>query len=176
MVMSHGKTFITVLALLGMVAFLHWPGVVQAGGAGEACVPPAAIPGIDCPIRVEVVIKPGEAPPSINPRSHGVIPVAVLTGSGACDDPLCFMDATSIDPGTVFFEDAAPVDWALEDVNGDGLLDLLFHFRTQDTGLQCGFLVPGAACLGGLTFPTAGGIRLEINGCDQFQTVGCQGQ
>src|SRR5207247_3335509 len=37
MVMSHGKTFMTVLSLLGMVASLNWPAVVQAGGSGECC-------------------------------------------------------------------------------------------------------------------------------------------
>jgi hypothetical protein len=38
MVMSYGKTFMTVLTLLGMVVSLSWPAVVQAGGGGECCL------------------------------------------------------------------------------------------------------------------------------------------
>jgi hypothetical protein len=53
--------------------------------------------------------------------------VAVL----ATDD----FDASSIDPTTVRFADAQMVRRTLEDVDSDGDLDMLFHFKTQDLEL-----------------------------------------
>jgi hypothetical protein len=78
--------------------------------------------------NVIIDIKPGSYPNSINLGSKGVVPVAVLT----TDD----YDATLIDPGTVSFADASPLRWAIEDVDGDGDEDLLFHFKTQELGLD----------------------------------------
>jgi hypothetical protein len=161
MFMSHGKTFITVLTLLGMVASLHWPAMVQAGGGGTCCGgPPPQF------VDVVIVIKPGDDRPSINPHSHGKIPVAVL-GTRT-------FDVTTINPDTVDFhpnrpfigQGAAPVAWALDDVNGDGLLDLVFHFYTQDTGIECG---DTSAVLQGETFSG----DANILGIDTFRTVGC---
>jgi hypothetical protein len=73
-------------------------------------------------------IKPGSDPNSINLNSRGVVPVAVLT----TDD----FDATTVDPVTVLFAGASPLRWAMEDVDGDGDMDLLFHFKTQELGLD----------------------------------------
>lgn len=74
--------------------------------------------------EVEIDIKPGSDPNSINLKSKGVVPVAVLT----TDD----FDASDVDPTTVEFAGAEPVRWTMEDVDGDGDLDMLFHFKTQD--------------------------------------------
>jgi len=74
--------------------------------------------------EVEIDIKPGGNPNNINPKSKGVVPVAVLTTDG--------FDAGNIDPTTVEFAGASPVRWKLEDVDDDGDLDILFHFKTQD--------------------------------------------
>ena len=52
------------------------------------------------------------------------MPVAVLT----TDD----FDASSVDPVTVEFAGAAQRRWTTEDVDGDGDMDLLFHFKTQE--------------------------------------------
>ena len=73
--------------------------------------------------EVEIDIKPGSDLNSINLKSKGVVPVAVLT----TDD----FDASSIDPTTVKFAGAEPVRWTLCDVDGDGDDDRLFHFKTQ---------------------------------------------
>jgi len=78
--------------------------------------------------EVDIDIKPGSYPNSINLKSKGVVPVAVLTS----DD----FDASIVDPATVLFAGAAPLRWALEDVDDDGDIDLLFHFRTQELNLD----------------------------------------
>jgi len=54
----------------------------------------------------------------------------------------------------------------IEDVNGDGRLDLMLHFRTQDTGIQCG---DTSASLTGETFDGA-----PIQASDSIITVGCR--
>jgi hypothetical protein len=113
-------------------------------------------------VMVMIDIHPGSFPNSINPRSQGVIPVAILTTAS--------FDATTVDPSTVFFgatgAEAAAVQFALEDVDGDGDLDLILHFRTQDTGIQCG---QTSASLTGKTFSGQ-----AIQGSDSIVTVGCK--
>ena len=73
---------------------------------------------------ITIDIKPGSDPNSINLKSKGVVPVAVLT----TDD----FDASDVDPTTVEFAGAEPVRWVMEDVDGDGDVDMLFHFKTQE--------------------------------------------
>lgn len=80
-------------------------------------------------IEIAVDIKPGSEPNSINLGSKGVVPVAVLT----TDDPE--FDATTVDPETVKFADAVPKHWTSEDVDEDGDIDLLFHFKIQELNL-----------------------------------------
>jgi len=78
-------------------------------------------------IEVEIDIKPGSDPNSINLKSKGVVPVAVLT----TDD----FDASNVDPETVVFAGASPMRWTMEDVDGDDDDDMLFHFKTQELNL-----------------------------------------
>jgi hypothetical protein len=73
-------------------------------------------------------IKPGNEQNNINLKSNGVVPVAALT----TDD----FDAATIDPATAEFAGAAPKHWSLEDVDGDGDDDVIFHFRTQELNLD----------------------------------------
>jgi hypothetical protein len=81
-----------------------------------------------CEWDVLVDINPGSYPNSINLGSKGVIPVAVLTTEG--------FDASTVDPVTVVFAGAVPLRWAMEDVDYDGDLDLIFHFKTQELDLD----------------------------------------
>jgi hypothetical protein len=115
--------------------------------------PPAPVTAID--------IKPGSDPNSVNPRSKGVIPVAVL---GSAD-----FDALQVNFSTVTFgpDGASPAhDGHVEDVNRDGFMDMVFHFKTQETGIVCG---DTEATLNGETF---GGT--PITGTDMVNTVGCK--
>ncbi len=99
---------------------------------------------IESLLQVPVDIKPGSCPNPLNPKSKGVLPVAVL---GAED-----FDVTTIDPATIILtlegmeDGVSPLRWALEDVatpfegelcechdlNGDGYLDLTLKFDTQE--------------------------------------------
>ncbi len=112
---------------------------------------------LECP---DIDIKPGSDPNSINPDSRGVIPVAIL------GDP--DFDVSEIDPATVTFgPDAAPPGHRVmihyEDVNEDGLLDVLFHFRTQETGILHG---DTEACISWTMFSGTG-----FTCCDSVRTV-----
>jgi hypothetical protein len=84
-----------------------------------------------------------------------VIPVAILTTDT--------FDATTVDPTTVDFEGASAVHQSVEDVDGDGDLDLIMHFRSQETAIAD---AATEACLTGETF---GG--QPIAGCDAIRIV-----
>ena len=100
-------------------------------------------------------IKPGNDSNSINLRSKGVVPVAALT----TDE----FDALTVDPVTVLFAGAAPLRWAMEDVDHDGDLDLIFHFKTQELDLD------EYSTEATLTGTTLGG--LDVQGTDTLNIV-----
>jgi hypothetical protein len=87
--------------------------------------------------NVSIDIKPGSFPNSINPKSSGRIPVAILStvdfDAPSEVDPLSLTFGRTGDERSRAFCNASP-----EDVNGDGLLDLVCHFTTQLTGFQTG--------------------------------------
>jgi len=114
------------------------------------------------PLSVTVDIKPDSYPNSINPRSRGVIPVAIL-GTDTFD--VADVDVTTL----AFGPGGAPIahlNGHVQDVNHDGVMDLMLHFRTQDTGITCG---DESATLTGATLD---GQPLE--GSDSVNTVGCR--
>lgn len=78
-------------------------------------------------VKIDIDVKPGGNPESINLASKGVVPVAILTTDS--------FDVDKVKPATVSFAGATSVRWTKEDVDGDGDLDLLFHFNTQELDL-----------------------------------------
>lgn len=103
-----------------------WEGL---GGSGEAS-DPVNYYGVPPLEEVVIDLKPGSDPSdpnSINLHSQGVTPLALLSVAEG-------LDVTTIDleGATIQFAGATALRWAIEDVNDDGLLDLIFHFRTQD--------------------------------------------
>lgn len=76
-------------------------------------------------------IHPASWPNPINVKSSGGIPVAI-NGSDS-------LDVRRLDWTTARFgpADAPPLRGAFEDWNGDGHLDLVLHFATQETGITC---------------------------------------
>jgi len=109
---------------------------------------------------VEIDIKPGSDPNSINPTHRGVIPVAIL-GTDTFD--VADVDVTTLAFGPDGAAPAHKVGGHLVDVNDDGLTDLVTHYRTQETGIAFG---DTDACLTGATL---GGT--QIDGCDDINTV-----
>ncbi|MHA2143339.1 MAG: prenyltransferase/squalene oxidase repeat-containing protein [Candidatus Thorarchaeota archaeon] len=95
-------------------------------------------------IPINVDIKPGSWPNPINPKTQGVFSVAIC---GSED-----FDVTTIDPATVTISvptawvGLEPLRWSYEDVatpwlgedggghelESDGILDIVFHFDTQE--------------------------------------------
>jgi hypothetical protein len=89
------------------------------------------------PVGVSIDIKPGSFPNSINPYSKGKIPVAILSTETFHAPSMVKIDLLTFghtgDEQSLAFCNQTP-----EDVNGDGLPDLVCHFYTQKTGLQTG--------------------------------------
>jgi hypothetical protein len=100
-----------------------------------------------CPIDVDIDIKPGSFPNSLNSNGHGVIPVAIL---GSAD-----FDVAQIDVITLVFaglevrvKGNGSVQCSIEDVNGDytaglegvldGYLDLVCQFVDDTTSWDPG--------------------------------------
>lgn len=104
---------------------------------------PAHAQETTCPphTHVQIDIKPGDEPNAINLSSKGLLPVALLTTD--------MFDASLFTPQKehVHLSDAGaamgtncvganPERWNLDDVNGDGRLDLVFFFRIRDLNLN----------------------------------------
>jgi hypothetical protein len=111
-------------------------------------------------LPVLIDIKPGNEGNAINPRSRGVIPVAIL-GSES-------FDVASVDGATLAFGPGAAglvhqnCPHAL-DINRDGFTDLIAHFAAADSGIAAG---DERACITGETFD-----GLAFEGCDSVRTV-----
>jgi len=87
--------------------------------------------------EVEIDIKPGSFPNSINPGSAGTVPVAVLSSPGF--DAPSRVDTSTLTFGRTGDENSlAFCSPSPEDVNGDGLHDLVCHFDTRSTGFRSG--------------------------------------
>ena len=87
-------------------------------------------------IDVDIDIKPGSFPNSLNVKSKGVLPVAIL---GTAD-----FDVMTVNASTVVLtwrgislpagEGVPPLRWALEDVNRDGFMDIGLKYSMEAAG------------------------------------------
>ncbi len=137
---------------------------------------------VECILPVAINIKPGSFVNPINLKSKGVIPVAVLTTeAGEYGLPLPF-DATTIHPLTTRFgpkpivtagggaaeaHDRGHIEDAVErsdERTKDGDLDLVLHFRTQESELTGG---ETEACVRGRFGPS----NFIFQGCDLVSFV-----
>jgi hypothetical protein len=107
-------------------------------------------------VEVSIDIKPGTNPNHVNLGSHGVLPVAILSSDS--------FDATQVNPETVKLAGAEVAVRGKgnkylaheEDVNGDGLLDLVLQVETENLDppdtFQDGFVTLTGSTLGGEEF------------------------
>jgi len=110
-------------------------------------------------------IKPGSYPNSINRKGNGVIPVALL-GSADFDVTTVDVETLEFGPGlaTPVHDLTDPDVFAdhLQDVNYDGNLDLVSHYRTKNARLE-----GDTACL---YYKTVGGDVIQ-SCCDSIRLV-----
>lgn len=119
------------------------------------------------PIEVDIDIKPGSWPNAINLGSNGVIPIAILSSED--------FDATQVDPATVALAGAGVAVRGKgnksmahqEDVNEDGLVDLVVQVVTEN--LDPTKFQDGLAILTGNLLPEFGGTAIE--GSDEIIIV-----
>lgn len=113
---------------------------------------------------VDIDIKPGAPGNRINLGSHGAVAVAILGSEG--------FDVLEIDPATLAFGPGAagiahrngPHE---EEVDGDGFLDAVSHYRTRETGIAFG---ETQACISGRTRDGA-----AFLGCGAIETLPARG-
>jgi hypothetical protein len=116
------------------------------------------------PTPIDIDIKPGSYPNTINLGSNGVVPVAILSSAS--------FDATQVDADTV---DLAGAGVAVrgkgnntlaheEDVNGDGLMDLVVQVETEN-------LDPGTFQDGGAVLQVKDGETVLYEGSDEITIV-----
>jgi hypothetical protein len=126
--------------------------------AGQSTVPEDLIFGNI--LEVEIDIKPGSDPNSINPSLEGDLPVAIL-GSDSFDVADVDVDTLAFGPGGALFDHSQGPHF--EDLNGDSFTDLMAHYRVEETGIAFGDM---EACVTG---ETLGGTPFK--GCDAVRTV-----
>lgn len=113
-------------------------------------------------LSADIDIRPGTRSSPLNPKSNGIISVAILTTSQ--------FDATLVNASTVRFgvtgTEAASVHTVLADADRDGDIDMVVHVRNRDTRIPCG---ASSAVLKGQTFSGE-----DFRGQGGHRTVGCQ--
>lgn len=115
-------------------------------------------------LAVAIDIKPGSYLNSINPKSKGKIPVAILSTEDFdapydVDMESLTFGSTGDQPSLAFCNPNG------EDIDGDGLKDLVCHFFTQQTVFQCGDTVGILKGKIADNVPIKGSDSVRINPC-----------
>ena len=120
-----------------------------SGGGGGGLVRP-----------IEIDIKPGNELNPIQPTNMGAVPLAILSSNT--------FSVSTVDFSTVTFgpNGATPVHKMphFEDVNNDGIIDMVLHFKTKEIGIEEQTI---QLCL---TAKTLDGI-VKLFGCDSIVIV-----
>jgi parallel beta-helix repeat protein len=123
-------------------------------------------------IEAIVDIRPGSNINPLNPKSQGVLPVALL---GTED-----FNVAEIDPGSVMLEEVYPLRWSIEDIatpveqverctcaaeEPDGFEDMTLKFSTQDIVAVLPEVTVGEKIILTVTGTLAGGEPFEAHDC-----------
>jgi hypothetical protein len=123
---GDGNDSITISAFTAPVASLTADG---GGGDNQVTVVGSPPPGVTLDIVAAVqTVQIDVQPSSLNLASSGVISLVLYTTAN--------FNAASVDVGSVLFAGAHAARSVWQDANGDGFLDLVLHFRTQETNLR----------------------------------------
>ena len=102
------------------------------------------------PLPVDIDIKPGSDPNSVNVNTKGVLPVAILGGPDLDVEEIDISSVagvtTSVDFAIADLWVALPLRCSVGDVNDDGILDLNCKFSKNELMLDCwtsGLIVSG---------------------------------
>lgn len=115
--------------IVGYTAPISTLTVDGSGGANMVTIQGDPPPGVTLNLVAAVqTVQIEVRQQSLNLASNGVIAVAMFTTAS--------FNAATVDVGSVIFAGAHAVRGVLEDADGDGDLDLILHFRTQDTNLH----------------------------------------
>lgn len=136
LVQGQGVRFEPQAATLTAAAGNTSPVVVQSGGIQLQIAPGLVEPLVK---RVQVDVKPGVSPNSINLGSGGNVPAAILSTPAFAAPAEIDMESLSLIGAAVnLVGKAGRLQCASEDVNADGLADLVCHFVTTNLDVQLG--------------------------------------
>jgi len=99
-------------------------------------------------LPVQIDVKPGDSINSVNLKSRGTVPVAIL-GSADFNAATVVPESIRLAGASVAVKPSGALRYSIEDVNGDGFADLVFHIKTAD--------ISGAQALLKLTAETSDG-------------------
>lgn len=109
--------------------------LVATGDGGTAQASVTVRVEAEPPLALTIDIKPGDAVNTINTKSQGKIPVAILSSAS-------FNATVKVNIGSLTFghsgNEKSLSFCSIQQVNADGLMDLLCHFDTQMAAFQSG--------------------------------------
>jgi len=151
MINNKNKLLITsIIAMTFLIGFTA--NEAYAGGVVVPCEDDCFPCEDDCTISflVDIDVKPGSDPNSVNVNTRGVLPVAILGGPDLDVEEIDISSVagvtTSVDFAIADLWVALPLRCSVGDVNDDGILDLNCKFSKNELMLDCwtsGLIVSG---------------------------------